>query len=173
MEIVELDVARVRAHADELARLLLDAHASNMALGLAAPLTKERAIAEWEALASRDRGVLLAAVEDGVAIGAGCLSPGSAENGRHRGEIQRLAVRGDRRGGGIGGLLLDELVDRARGLGLSLLWLTTHANTRSDSFYVRRGWTRYGVVPGWAQAPDGNLVANAFFYLELPGMTAA
>lgn len=173
MEIVELDVGSVRAHADELAQLLLDAHASGMALGLAAPLTAERAVAEWEALASRDSGVLLGAVEDGVVIGAGCLSPSTAENGRHRGEIQRLAVRGDRRGGGIGGDLLDALVERARDRGLSLLWLTTHADTRSDSFYVRRGWIRYGVVPGWAASPSGDLVANAFFYLPLPGMTTA
>src|SRR3954452_6777923 len=98
MEIVELDAKLVRAHADDLAQLLLDAHAAGMALGLAAPLTSERAIAEWEALVSRDHGVVLAAVEDGIAIGAGCLTPSSAENGRHRGEIQRLAVRADRRG---------------------------------------------------------------------------
>ena len=167
MEIVELDAAHVRAHADELAQLLLDAHDSGMALGLAAPLTRERAVAEWETLAARENGVLLAAVDEGVVVGAGRLSRSSAENGRHRGEIQRLAVRGDRRGAGIGGALLDELVERARRAGLSLLWLTTHADTRSDSFYVRRGWTRYGVVPGWAQRPDGELVANSFFYLEL------
>jgi len=171
MEIVELDLERVRAHADELAQLLLDAHTSGMALGLAAPLTRERAIAEWEALVSRGHGLVLGAVENGVAIGAGCLTPSTAENGRHRGEIQRLAVRADRRGSGIGGVLLDALVERARAAGLSLLWLTTHADTLSDSFYVRRGWTRYGVVPGWGRRPDGDLVANAFFYLQLPGKT--
>src|SRR3954452_9679572 len=99
MEIVELDAKLVRAHADDLAQLLLDAHASGMALGLAAPLTRERAAAEWEALASRDVGVLLGALEDDVIVGAGCLAPGSADNGRHRAEIQRLAVRADRRGG--------------------------------------------------------------------------
>jgi GNAT superfamily N-acetyltransferase len=170
VEIVELDLAGVRAHKAALAQLLLDAHASGMALGLTAPLTRERAAEEWERLvASR---LVLAAVEDGALIGAGCLAIAGG-NGSHRGEIQRLAVLGDRRGGGIGGLLLAGLVERARAAGLSLLWLTTHADTRSDSFYVRRGWTRYGVVPGWARRPDGQLVANAFFYLELPGTPAA
>ena len=53
MEIVELDVAMVDARADELAQLLLDAHASGMALGLAAPLTAGRAAAEWRSLAER------------------------------------------------------------------------------------------------------------------------
>ena len=170
MEIVELDAAAVRAHAGELAQLLLDAHASGMALGLTAPLTRERAASEWERLV--ESRLVLGAVDDGVVVGAGCLAVGGG-NGSHRGEIQRLAVRSDRRGGGIGGLLLEALVERARGAGLSLLWLTTHADTRSDAFYVRRGWTRYGVVPGWARRPDGELVANAFFYLELPGTRSA
>ncbi len=170
MEIVELDVAMVDARADELAQLLLDAHASGMALGLAAPLTAGRAAAEWRSLAERADGdgrVLLAAIDDGVVVGAGHLARADAENGRHRGEIQRLAVRADRRGAGVGGALLDALVLRARAAGLSLLWLTTHADTRSDSFYAARGWTRTGVVPGWSQRPDGERVPNAFFYLEL------
>jgi GNAT superfamily N-acetyltransferase len=170
MEIVELDAAAVRAHADELAELLLDAHASGMALGLPAPLTRGRAAEEWERLVQSR--LVLAALDGGVVVGAGCLAVAGG-NGSHRGEIQRLAVRGDRRGRGIGGRLLDALVGRARDAGLTLLWLTTHADTRSDSFYVGRGWTRYGVVPGWAQRPDGELVANAFFYLELPGTPAA
>jgi GNAT superfamily N-acetyltransferase len=164
VEIVELGANEVRAHSDALAQLLLDAHASNMALGLTAPLTRERAAAEWERLV--DSRLVLAALDDGVVVGAGCLAAGSG-NGSHRGEIQRLAVRDDRRGGGIGAALLDALVERARSAGLALLWLTTHADTRSDGFYVSRGWTRYGVVPKWSQRPDGELVANAFFYLEL------
>lgn len=172
MEIVDLGVQAVHAHVDELAQLLLDAHASGMALGLAAPLTRERAIAEWVAFAER-ADVLLAAIEDGAVIGAGGLARARAENGRHRGEVQRLAVRSDRRGFGIGGALLDALVGRAQAAGLSLLWLTTHADTPSDAFYERRGWTRAGSVPGWAQRPDGELVANVFFYLQLPGTPAA
>ena len=165
MEILELDPARARAHADDLAQLLLDAHASNMALGLTAPLTRERAAAEWERLVESPR-IVLAAFEDGAVIGAGCLAIGTG-NGSHRSEIQRLAVRGDRRGGGVGAALLDALVERARAEGLLLVWLTTHADTASDGFYVRRGWTRYGVVPRWSQRPDGEVVPNAFFFREL------
>jgi GNAT superfamily N-acetyltransferase len=163
MEIVQLDAERVERHADELAQLLLDAHEANMALGLAAPLTREVAADAWRAL----NGVLLAAIEDGVVVGAVNLAPTSTPNGRHRAEIQKLAVRGDRRGGGIGAALLDAAAERARELGLRLLWLTTHADTRSDSFYVKRGWVRSGVIPEWSQAPDGRYATNAFFYLQL------
>ena len=47
MEIVELSPGEVEAAADDLARLLLDAHDANMALGLAAPLTAEHAREVW------------------------------------------------------------------------------------------------------------------------------
>ena len=47
MRVVELDADAVEAHLDELAQLLLDAHASNMALGLAPDLTAERAAAVY------------------------------------------------------------------------------------------------------------------------------
>lgn len=166
IEIVELDAALARAHGDALAQLLLDAHASGMALGLVPPLTRERAREEWLRVAAR-ADVALAALDDGEVVGAVALTRAGAENGGHRAEVQRLAVRGDRRGGGIGGALLDAIAARARALGLELLWLTTHADTPSDAFYVRQGWTRFGVVPSWSRRPDGELAANAFFYLVL------
>lgn len=168
MEIVELDAARVERHADELAQLLLDAHESNMALGMAAPLTREVAADAWRQLS----GVLFAAVADGVVVGAVNLAPATTPNGRHRAEVQKLAVRLDRRGGGIGAALLEAAAERAREEGLRLLWLTTHADTRSDGFYVAHGWTRMGVMPQYSQAPDGRYATNAFFYLELAGTTA-
>jgi hypothetical protein len=49
---------------------------------------------------------------------------------------------------------------------VQLLWLTTHADTDADAFYERCGWTRLGVMPSYSERPDGELVANAFFYLE-------
>jgi GNAT superfamily N-acetyltransferase len=168
MEIVELDAAGVERHADELAQLLLDAHESNMALGMAAPLTREVAADAWRRLS----GVLFAAVDDGVVVGAVNLAPSTTPNGLHRAEVQKLAVRRDRRGGGIGAALLAAAAEHARRLGLRLLWLTTHADTRSDSFYARCGWTRMGVMPEYSVAPDGRYAANAFFYLQLPGTTA-
>ena len=49
--IEELDAAAIESRLDELARLLLDAHASGMALGLQAPLSREaRARHTWRRL---------------------------------------------------------------------------------------------------------------------------
>jgi amino-acid N-acetyltransferase len=53
------------------------------------------------------------------------------------GEIRTLAVHPDRRGHGIGALLLESLVDTARELGLSRLFaLTFHTD-----FFIRHGFT--------------------------------
>jgi GNAT superfamily N-acetyltransferase len=166
----ELSAAEVAAAADDLAQLLLDAHASGMALGLAAPLTAERAADEWRATAARlvagDR-ILLVAREDDRIVGTVQIVRAAAENGRHRAEIQRFAVGAATRGRGIGRVLLEAAVERARAMGLTLLWLCTHADTDSDRIYTRLGWTRMGVMPGYATSPDGAIVGNVFYYLEV------
>src|SRR3954469_23630978 len=131
MEIVELSGDEVRSSADALAQLLLDAHASNMALGLAGPLTPERARAAWLETADRlgPGRVLLAARDGGVIVGSVQIARATAGNAGHRGEIQRLAVRAGERGRGLGRALLAAAAERARADGLRLLWLTTHAGT--------------------------------------------
>jgi len=176
--IVELFAADVEASLGDLVQLLLDAHASGMALGLAGPLDRARAAEAWLATAAlldpRNRVMLGARAEgslvgraEGFLVGTVQIVRASAENGSHRAEIVRLAVRGDMRGRGIGRALLEAAVGRARELGISLLWLTTHADTDSDRIYERLGWTRMGRMPGYAARPDGSLADNVFYHLEL------
>ena len=170
MTVEELGAPEVAAAADEFAHLLLDAHASGMALGLSTPLTAERAAEEWRTTAERlhpDDRILLVAREQGRIVGTVQIVRAAADNGRHRAEIQRFAVSAAMRGRGIGRLLLEAAVARARTMGLTLLWLSTHADTDSDRIYARLGWTRMGVMPGFATSPDGTIVGNVFYYLEL------
>jgi GNAT superfamily N-acetyltransferase len=170
VDIVDLSAADVEAAIDDLAQLLVDAHASGMALGLSAPLDRDRAAAEWRAharlLDPHDR-VMLGARVDGSLAGTVQIVRDPAQNGRHRAEIRRFAVRADQRGRGVGRLLMEAAVARARELGIRLLWLSTHAGTDSDRIYERLGWTRMGTMPGYAVRPDGEIVANVFYYLEL------
>src|SRR3954447_17876608 len=98
--IVELDAAGVRVRLDALAELLLDAHESGMALGLAAPLSRggarggegrgvaaplsrEDARDAYERAAARlapGERLLLAALEGGEVVGAVQLDRAEAEN---------------------------------------------------------------------------------------------
>ena len=170
IEIVELAAGDVEAAAEELAQLLLDAHASGMALGLAAPLDRARAAASWRttaALLDPDDRVMLGARLDGALVGVVQIVRAPAENGAHRAEIVRFAVRDGMRGRGVGRTLLEAAVERARTMGVSLLWLSTHADTDSDRIYGNLGWTRMGTMPGYSLRPDGVAVASAFYYLEL------
>jgi acetyltransferase len=168
--IVELDAAGVERWLDDLAQLLLDAHASNMALGLASPLTLAEARVAWRETAGRlsPRDHLLIAAIDGEAlVGSVQLVRASAPNGTHRAEVRRLAVRSDHRGRRVGAQLLGELEAVARRLGITLLWLTTHTGTDAEGVYEHLGWIRMGEMPGYAVLPDGTLAANAYFYREL------
>ena len=141
-----------------------------MALGLASPLTTDRARDAYLQTAARlapGERILLGAFDGDALVGAVHLTRADAENGRHRAEIQRLAVDAERRGKGVGRALLEAAVDRARALGLGLLWLTTHEGTDADRTYQRLGWTRLGVIPDYATLPDGSLAGNAYYYLRL------
>ena len=166
MKIVELDARGVDAHIDELAQLLVDAHAAGMGLGLAVPLDAAGAYRDAAEALSPGERLLLAALEDDAVVGAVQLDRAGG-NGRHRAEVRRLVVRADRRGAGIGRALMEAVVERARALGLRLLWLTTHEGTDADGVYAQLGWARAGVIPKWGELPGGELAANAFYYLEL------
>lgn len=170
IELVELSPGDVEAGAADLAQLLLDAHASGMALGLRAPLDLERAAGTWRATAALldpEHRVMLGARRDGMLVGVVQIVRAPAENGAHRAEIVRFAVRADQRGKGVGRALLEAATHRARDMGLTLLWLSTHAGTDSDRIYERLGWTRMGTMPGYSVDPAGVAVASAFYYLEL------
>ena len=56
------------------------------------------------------------------------------------GEIRTLAVQKERRGTGLGGILLELLVDRARALGISRLFCLTF----EVEFFTRRGFEEIG-----------------------------
>ena len=170
MDVVQLDADGIASHSGPLAQLLLDAHATGMALGLAPNLTHTGAEDAWgriAALLEPGEHVQWAAFEGDELLGAVHLARATAGNGRHRAEIQRLVVAAEARGRGVGRALLDAAVEHARSLGLRLLWLSTHEGTDADRIYPRLGWTRAGVIPDYATLPNGDLTGNAFYYLQL------
>ena len=57
--------------------------------------------------------------------------------------------------------------EAAREHGVTLLWLTTHADTDACGFYEAVGYTRMGTMPNYSRRPDGTLWPGAFYFGEL------
>jgi GNAT superfamily N-acetyltransferase len=111
--------------------------------------------------------VLVVAERGGEIVGMAQLARSSADNARHRAEVQRVAVAADVRGAGVGRLVMEAIEDEARKRGLRLLWLTTHADTDACAFYEAVGYTQLGVMPSYSLRPDGRPAPGAFYFREL------
>jgi hypothetical protein len=62
--------------------------------------------------------------------------------------------------------LLRAAEDVARDCGKSLLVLDT-ASADAERLYVKLGWRRCGVIPGYALLPRGGLCDTTYFYRTL------
>ena len=78
----------------------------------------------------------LARLEDGSAVGTGRLLPD--------GHIGRMAVLAQWRGRGVGGALLERLIEEARARGMTEVALS--AQTQALGFYRRHGFAAEGEV---------------------------
>jgi acetyltransferase len=119
------------------------------------------------ALDERDR-LLFVAEEDGEILGMAQLVFSGATNADHRAEVQRVGVAGNARGRGIGRSLMTAVEEVAHERRITLLWLTTHADTEACSFYEAIGYTKMGTMPNYSRRPDGTLWPGAFYFKELP-----
>ena len=63
--------------------------------------------------------------------------------------------------------LMEAAEAEARAEGKTLLVLDTVTGDAAERLYTRLGWTRVGIVPGYALYPDGRPCATTFFWKEL------
>jgi acetyltransferase len=153
-----------------LADIHLDALNVGMALGALDTMSRS-ALERWyhrvvAGLADRER-VLVVAEEEGQLCGMAQLVFSGATNADHRAEVQRVGVATDARGRGIGRSLMANIEQVAGEYHVTLLWLTTHADTEACAFYEAVGYTRLGTMPNYSRRPDGTLWPGAFYFKEL------
>jgi acetyltransferase len=117
-------------------------------------------------LDERER-LLLVGEEEGEVVGMAQVVFSGATNADHRAEVQRVGVATEVRGRGIGHDLMSEVEAAAREYGVTLLWLTTHADSDACAFYEAIGYTRMGTMPNYSRRPDGTLWPGAFYFKEL------
>jgi GNAT superfamily N-acetyltransferase len=163
-----------RARTAELTAILVDCVEGGASIGFMAPLAREKADAFWqhvaEGVAAGDRLLLVA--EDrasGEIVGTVQVVLGLPENQPHRGEVAKMLVRSSARRQGLGGGLMRAAAEAGRAAGRTLLVLDTVTGSDAERLYERLGWTRVGVVPGYALMPDGRPCDATFFYRSLPG----
>ena len=154
---------------DQLAAVLCDCVEGGASVSFMRPLTHERAVAFWrgvaQSVAEGERALLVAEDADGI-CGTVHLVLSQPENQPHRAELSKMLVHRRARCQGVGAALLRAAEDTARECAKTLLVLDT-ASDEAERLYERQGWTRVGVIPGYALLPEGGLCATTLYYRNL------
>ena len=170
IEIRRLAVGEVRARLDGLAAVLADCVAGGASVSYLAPFSQEQARAAFEGFAvevEQGRRLLLAAFVRDRIVGTVQVILATPPNQPHRGEIAKLLVHRSARKQGIAQLLMERAELEARAEGKTLLVLDTVTGDNAERLYERLGWTKVGVIPGYALYPDKRPCDTTIFWKEV------
>lgn len=154
----------------ELVELVQDAVGGGASIGWTqVPSTKDARNYWTEVLEGVGRGerLLFVATDDHVCAGAVQLCFTHKQNGRHRGEVQKLMVHSQYRRRGIGQALMNALENAAAARGLTLLVLDTISGGAPEQFYRQAGYTLSGTIPDFARSTTGQLEPTAVYWKKL------
>ena len=170
MKIAQLTPAEFSLAAARLGEILADAVEAGAGVSFMLPFSKEDGAAYWrgltDALASGAKSILVAKEHDTIA-GVVILEKAWAPNQPHRGEVSKMLVHRDFRRRGVGTLLIEALLKKARAMGLTLITFDAVAGSPAETFYRGLGFTCAGVIPGYAYSSIGELDDTAIFYMKL------
>ena len=170
VEIRRLDAVELGSQLDGLAAVLLDCVDGGASVRYMAPFSHAQARAAFEAVAlevEQGRRLLLAAFAGEEVVGTVQVSLAMQPNSLRRGEIVQLLVRRSARRRGIARLLMERAEAEALAEGKTLLVLDTVTGDDAERLYERLGWTRVGVIPGYALYPDGRPCDTTVFWKSL------
>jgi GNAT superfamily N-acetyltransferase len=170
IEIRRLAGAELHAQLDGLAAVLADCVAGGASVSYLAPFSHEQARAAFDAFAvevEQGRRLLLGAFAGGRPVGTVQVIVALPPNQPHRAEIAELLVHRSARKRGVAQLLMERAESEARAEGKTLLVLDTVTGDDGERLYTRLGWTRVGVIPGYALYPDGRPCDTTVFWKAL------
>jgi GNAT superfamily N-acetyltransferase len=175
MDVAELEIRRLHSadlheQLDALASVLHDCVAGGASVSYLTPFSHEDARSAFEAFAAevdQGRRLLLAAFANGDLVGTVQVILALPPNQPHRAEVAKLLVHRSARRRGIAQLLMERAEAEARAEGKTLLVLDTVPGDAGERLYARLGWTRVGVVPGYALYPDRQPCDTTFFWKSL------
>lgn len=139
-------------------------------IGFVLPFEREEAEAFWKSrlagLRAGERHLLVARLDSKI-VGTVMLELAPQDNGRHRAEVAKLMVHPQARRQGLSRKLLAAVEGLASSLGRTLLVLDTVTGDTAEGIYPKAGYSRVGVIPGYAQATRGGMDATTVFYKQL------
>jgi GNAT superfamily N-acetyltransferase len=170
IEVRRLAAGEVRAHLDGLAAVLADCVEGGASVSYMAPFSHEQARDAFEAFGAEvemGRRVILAAFAEDELVGTVQLNLATPPNQPHRAEIAKLLVRRSARKRGVAQRLMERAEREALAEGKTLLVLDTVTGDDAERLYERLGWTRVGVIPGYALYPNGRPCDTTVFWKAL------
>jgi GNAT superfamily N-acetyltransferase len=171
IEVRRLSATEVRAQLGQLADVLCDCVQGGASVSFMAPFSHAEARAAFEAVAPEvesGRRILLAAFADDILVGTVQVVHAIPPNQPHRGDVAKLLVHRSARRRGVGRMLMERAEAEARRERKTLLVLDTVTGDDAERLYERLGWTKAGVIPGYALYPDGTPCDTTIFWKELP-----
>jgi arsenate reductase (glutaredoxin) len=152
-----------------LVEVLRDCVDGGASVSFMQPLSIDKAQSFWRQVAEGvfkgERALLVAEDASGI-VGTVQLILAQPDNQPHRADLSKMLVHRRARRMGVGALLLQAAQSEARDCAKTLLVLDT-ANAEAERLYVRHGWQRCGVIPGYALRPEGGLCDTTIYYLPL------
>ena len=170
IEIRRLGATEAYAQLDGLAGVLFDCVAGGASVSYMAPFSHEQARSAFEGFAAEvelGNRLLLAAFADGDLVGTVQVILALPPNQPHRAEIAKLLVHRSARRRGIAELLMERAEAEARAEGRTLLVLDAVTEGDAARLYERLGWTKVGMIPGYALYPDGRPCDTTVFWKAL------
>jgi GNAT superfamily N-acetyltransferase len=170
VEVRRLAGIELRTQLDSLAAVLTDCVAGGASVSYLEPFSHEDARAafeDWAAEVEQGRRLILGAFVGGDLVGTVQVILAAPPNQPHRGEIAKMLVHRSARRRGIAGRLMEGAEAEARAEGKTLLVLDTVTGDDAERLYTRLGWSRVGVIPGYALYPDGRPCDTTVFYKSI------
>ncbi len=170
MRIAELSPDEAAAQVEALTDLLADAVDSGASVSFMQSTPRDTLAAFWIRTAGevRERGTrMLAAVDGERLIGVVLLRLTTPPNQPHRADVAKLLVHRSARRRGVAKALMTNLERLARDADRTLLTLDTVTGGAAEPLYAALGWTRVGIIPGYALFPDGRPCDTTVFFKRL------
>lgn len=144
-------------------------------IGFLAPLSDDDATDLWQQLSPSVFGAnptttFLIATEPGSdeVLATVQIARNPKQTHTYKGEIRKLLVHPSHRRSGLGRRMMDAAEQIAREeLSLDMLLLDTATATPARAFYLKTGWTEWGICPEYAKAADGKKHDCSFFIKKL------